>query len=104
MTTLLTEQEFKSTFGNKMTDVTDTAETAGDIWPYARLLHQQNIITESVLNHELVEYVYRSDTQMFDHVLLSGPKANIYVTIVVDLNEVVIKGHYILDLNTLYGI
>ncbi len=62
------------------------------------------VITYSVLNHELVEYVYRSDTQMFDHVLLSGPKANVYVTIVIDLNEVVIKGHYILDLNDLYGV
>jgi len=104
MTTELTEHQFKSTFGNRMIDVTESAEPVLDIWPYVRQLNEQNVVSDHVLNGELVEHVYRTDTSTFDHVLLSGSRSNQYVVVVVDLNNHVITGHYILDLNSEYGL
>lgn len=104
MITELTEEEFKSKFGNGMIDVTDSAEPVLDIWPYVRELNEQNIVADSILNGELVEHVYRTGTSTFDHILLSGSWSNEYVVLVVDLNNCVIVGHYILDLNSEYGL
>ncbi|WP_448633963.1 hypothetical protein [Pedobacter panaciterrae] len=104
MTTELTEEEFKSTFGNRMIDVTESAEPVLDIWPYVKQLNEQGIIADSILNDEQVEYVYRTGLSTFDHVLLSGSKSNQYVAVVVDLNSCEITGHYLLDLNSEYGL
>ncbi|NQX56782.1 hypothetical protein HQN86_24405 [Pedobacter panaciterrae] len=104
MTTELTEEEFKSTFGNRMIDVTESAEPVLDIWPYVKQLNEQGIIADSILNDEQVEYVYRTGSSTFDHVLLSGSKSNQYVAVVVDLNSYEITGHYLLDLNSEYGL
>ncbi|NQX52062.1 hypothetical protein HQN86_00395 [Pedobacter panaciterrae] len=104
MTTELTEEEFKSTFGNKMIDVTDSAEPVLDIWPYVKQLNEQGIVADSVLNDERVEHVYRTDTSIFDHVLLSGSNSNQYAVVVVDLNGCKITGHYLLDLTSEYDL
>jgi hypothetical protein len=100
MPTELTEGEFKSTFGDRMVNVTDSAEPVLDIWPYVKQLNKQGIITDFVLNNESVESIYRTDALTFEHILLSGSKSNHYVVIVVDLNSCVIAGHYLLDLNS----
>lgn len=104
MITLLTEEQFKHTLLDKMVDVTDSAEPALDIWPYVRQLNKQGIVADSILNGELVEFVYRTSTSTFDHVLLSGSGSNEYIVVVVDLRNCVIKGHHLLDLNYQYGL
>jgi len=104
MTTELTEEEFKHTLWDRMIDVTDSAEPALDIWSYVKQLNEQGIVSDSILNGELVEHVYRSGASTFDHVLLSGSRSNQYVVVVVDLIHGMITGHYILDLNSEYGI
>ncbi len=87
-----------------MIDVTESAEPVLDIWPYVRQLNEQNVVSDHVLNGELVEHVYRTDTSTFDHVRLSGSRSNEYIVIVVDLRNCAIKGHYLLDLNYQYGL
>lgn len=104
MITLLSEEQFKHTLWDKMIDVTDSAEPALDVWPYVKQLNEQNVVSDHVLNGELVEHVYRTGTSRFDHILLSGSRSNQYVVLVVDLNDCVIEGHYILDLNSEYGL
>ncbi len=104
MTNELTEEEFKNTFDNRMINVTDSAEPILDIWPYVRQLNEQGIIADSTLNGELVEYVYRTNASTFDHVLLCGLRSNKYVVMVIDLSSCSITGHYLLDLNSEYGI
>lgn len=59
-----------------MIDVTESAEAVLDIWPYVRQLNEQNIVADSIFNGELVEHVYRTDTDTFDHVLLSGTQSS----------------------------
>ena len=104
MTTQLTDEEFRNTFGIKMIDVTDTAIPVLDIWPYVSQLNKQNIIADAVLADELVEYVYRTDSSSFDHVMLPGLEFNLYIVIVIDLGKKAIVGHYHLNLNDQYSL
>ena len=104
MTTLLTEEDFKSTFTDKMIDITQAAEPAVDIWPYVQQLTLDNIVHKYTFDNTLVEKVYRNQTNTFDQVLLPTPDKNIFIIIVVDLLNKKIKGHYRLDLNAEYGL
>lgn len=104
MTKQLTETEFKNTFGNKLTDVTETAEPVVDIWNYVEELVKQNLVDIYVYENNLVETVYRNDTSTFDHIHLPTGDQNIFVTLVVDLINKNIFGHIKLDLNKKYGL
>lgn len=104
MTTSLTEKEFKSTFTDKMVDVTQTAEPVVDIWPYVRQLTADKIVDKYTFDNALVEKVYRNQTNTFDQVLLPTPDKNVFIIILVDLINKKIKGHYRFDLNSEYGL
>jgi len=104
LTKQLTETEFRSTFGNKMTDVTETAEPVVDIWDYVEELVKENVVDNYVYEDNLVETVYRNDTSTFDHVLLPTDDLNVFITLVVDLTNEAIFGHIKLDLNQKYGL
>lgn len=104
MTNPLTEAEFKSTFTERMLDVTQTAEPIVDIWPYVQQLTIQKIVDEYTFNNSLVEKVYRNQTSTFEQVLLPSSNKNEFIIIVVDLVNKNIKGYYRLDLNSEYGL
>jgi hypothetical protein len=99
----LTELEFRNTFGNKMTDVTETAEPVVDIWNYVEELVKEKLVDNNVFENKLVATVYRNDTSTFDHILLPTDDQNIFITLVVDLLNGTIAGHIKLDLNQKYG-
>jgi hypothetical protein len=48
--------------------------------------------------------VYRDATGRFDHVQVMTKTKNVYLTVVVDLQNNVIHGHHLLDLNKKYGV
>ena len=102
MTTLLSEDEYKSTMTTKMVDVTETAEPTVDIWEYVDTLVREYVVDRYVYYNKLVEKVYRNQTNTFDHVLLPTPKDNYFVLLIVDLVAEKIKGHYLLDLTAEY--
>ncbi len=104
MTIQLTEIEFKSTFTEKMIDVTETAEPAVDIWPYVEQLTADKVVDKYTFDNALVEKVYRNQTNTFDQVLLPTPDKNIFIIILVDLVNKKIIGHYPFDLNAEYGL
>ena len=104
MTKQLTETEFRNTFGNNMTDVTETAEPVVDIWDYVEELVKENVVDNYVYQDNLVETVYRNDTSTFDHILLPTDDPNVFITLVVDLINEAILGHIKLDLNQKYGL
>lgn len=103
MVNKLTEEQYKSTMASQMVDVTSTAEPALDIWPYVRLLERQGVVHPLVVQKELVELVYRSKDNTFDHVLLPTSKENRFIVIVVDLSSHSILGYYDLDLKKTYS-
>ena len=85
-----------------MVDVTETAEPAVDIWPYVRLLVQENIVSSYVLKNSLVEKVYRSKGNRYDHVLLPTARENYFIVLLVDITAKATIGHYFLDIDLLY--
>ncbi|QNF34763.1 hypothetical protein HUW51_19270 [Adhaeribacter swui] len=55
-----------------------------------------------VYDQELVEKVYRSCENTYDHVLLPTENQNTFIVIVIDLLAKNIRGHYILNLDREY--
>jgi hypothetical protein len=104
MTLMLTDKEYKSTMTPKMFDVTQTAEPIVDIWDYVEKLTADKIVNEYTFKNNLVETVYRNQTNTFDHVLLPTPDKDIFIVIIVDLINKNIKGYFRLDLNVEYSL
>lgn len=104
MTKQLTETEFRNTFRNKMTDVTETAEPVVDIWDYVDALVKDNVVDNCGFENKLVEAVYRNDTSTFDHILLPTADQNVFITLVLDLTNETVFGHIKLDLSQKYGL
>ncbi len=101
----LTEKEFKSTFSEKMNDVTGSADAIVDIWEYVELLDKENcFLTRDILENGFVEKVYRNSGNKYDQILIPTVKKNVYLIIIVNIDGQNIYGHYLLDLNKEYGI
>ena len=98
MITELTFDEFMDTMSEEMIDVTETTEATVDIWPYVAHLVKENIVAPEVLKNEEVEIVYMNEDETFEHVLLPTDNEEIFITVVVDLEEEMVIGHYRLDL------
>ena len=52
----------------------------------------------------LVECVYRSSDDRFDHIMVMTKSKNVYLVVIIDLHHRAIHGHHLLDLNKLYGL
>ncbi len=102
MTRALSKQEFIDTMRSRMLDFSDTAEPVVDIWPYVAELVDQDIVTSTVLDENLVEKVYRNIDYTYEHVLLPTSDPTIFIVIVVDRNLPSIYGHYRLNLTNEY--
>ena len=101
----LTEEEYKSTFSEKMNDVTSTAEATVYIWDYVKWLDKLKYhLNMHIITRELVELVYRNSLNTYDHVLIPTSRKNIYLVIIVNIKVEKIFGHYLLDLNKEYGL
>jgi hypothetical protein len=101
----LTEEEFKSTFSEKMNDVTAIADAEVDIWDYVELLEKSKYyLTDDILESGNVEKVYRNSVNTYDQILIPTIKKNVYLIIIVNIKNKNIFGHYLLDLNKEYGI
>ena len=104
MTRELTEEEFRSTFGDAMLDITESIDSTVDIWEYVGELYVDELVSEYVVANELVEKVYRNDTSTFDHVLLPTENQNVFLVIIVDLLKENVFGHFWLDMEKEYGL
>ena len=95
-TTLLDEKQFLATFAAPMRNVTGEASNVIDIWPYVA-----SVLRKDLRGHEVydrfVEYAYRDATGRFDHVQVMTKTKNVYLAVVVDLQNDVIHGHHLLD-------
>ena len=98
----LTEECYLKTFGNKMTDVTKTAEPKIYIWDFVKKLVSEKIVDKYVFENKIIELIYRDELSRFDHILLPTDNKNKFVVIIVNLNESNIIGFYRLNLEKLY--
>jgi hypothetical protein len=100
----LNKVEYLKTMSNKMINVTLTAEPIVDIWKYAEILKDEKKLPKYVVEKHLVEYVYRNDKNTFDHILLRTSKENIFIAIIINIQEKKIFGHYQLNINEEYSL
>jgi hypothetical protein len=100
----LTKTEFEATFGEGMKNVTSLPEAIVDIWPYAREVASSVDLPPSAIEGSLVEYVYRSSDEHYDHVLIPTGERNVFLVVVVDRKHGSVFGHRLLDLNAEYGL
>ena len=95
----LTRQEFLACFQTPMADVTSFQEPAADIWPYVELIAPGDIGVSAIRD---VEHVYRHPSGRYDHVLLATDRADVFLVILVDRQDIRILGHRLLDLPAEY--
>lgn len=100
---VLSEAEFRATLAAPMQEVTRTATDVLDIWPYVESIPPNDLEAHRVQDG-IVEYVYRTPDDHFDHVLIPTNAANVYLVVVVDLVSDRVHGHRLLDLNREYGL
>lgn len=95
----LTRQEFLACFQAPMSNVTSFQEPAADIWPYVELVAPGDIGVSAIRD---VEHVYRHPSGRYDHVLLATDRADVFLVILVDRQDIRILGHRLLDLPAEY--
>ncbi|MEQ1868062.1 MAG: hypothetical protein ABL996_25875 [Micropepsaceae bacterium] len=71
-------------------------------WPYVAAIPSADLFGHRWIA-EIVERVYRDDTNSYDHVLIPTTK-DVCLAIVVNLREDRILGHHLLDLNEACGL
>ena len=99
----LDEESFLATFGQPMRDVTSNEEAVVDIWPYVAQIPWAEMDGFAILDG-VVEYVYRTPDDRFDHVLIPTKTKNVYLVIVVSRTPPTVFGHLVLNLNEKYGL
>lgn len=98
---LLTKGQFQRCFSPPMRDITATAASVIDIWPYVDSLDLGALGIERV-NH--VRSVYLDGRERLEHVCIGTSRFNTLLVIVVDRMLRGILGHHPLDLNENYGV
>jgi hypothetical protein len=102
-TRLLDQAAFRSTFTAKMHDVTTSTTNVIDIWPYVTSIPEADLEGHKVAPG-VVDHVYRTSENTFDHVMVVTNSSNVYLVVVVDLVADSVHGHCMLNLNKEYGL
>jgi hypothetical protein len=107
-TNLLSKIKFKETYGEKMINITGKEDEFSpdgviDIQPYVDSIPSTDL-DGNELADMVVEAVYRSSNDKYDHILLITQTKNVFLVIVIDLVADCIHGHHLLNLNKEYGI
>ena len=100
----LTETVFKATTEGEMSNVTQEPGACVDIWPYVRAVQESVGLSQQAVDGQFVEYVYRSQFDHYDHVLVPVGRFNTFLVVVVDRPHGFVYGHRLLDLNAEYGL
>lgn len=97
----MSAEAFNDTFQVPMQDVTETAEQLLAIWPYV-----DAIPVADLEGFELddVASVYLNPSGNYQHILLATEDKNVFLVIVIDVKQVKIQGHHLLNLVELYGL
>ena len=98
---LLTSEQFQRCFAQPMQDITETAKSVVDIWPYVDSLDVNSLGVERVNE---VRSVYLDGRERLEHVCIGTSRFNALLVIIVDRVQRGILGHHLLDLNEEYGV
>ena len=99
--TLLEESKWTSTFIEPIERVTDGGPVV-DFWPYFDEIPPDDFASHDCSAGE-VEYVYRMANR-FEHILVRSTTPNVFMAIVLDLQQRSVVGHRLMNFNDLYGL
>lgn len=99
----LTRTEFLANFSVPMRSVTEEEKAVIDVWPYVEEVFARELPDEPIDN-AIVNFVYLSGDEKYHHVGLWYGQPNTYLVLVIDLQDVSIYGHRVLDLGEEYGL
>jgi hypothetical protein len=97
----MSAEAFNNTFQAPMQDVTGTAEQLLDIWPYVDAIPLADLDSFELAD---VAYVYLNPSRNYQHVLVATEDKNVFLVIVIDVKQVKIRGHHLLNMVELYGL
>lgn len=100
---LLDEEAYLATMADPMREIGSDQDPAADIWPYVALIPPADL-EGFVIDEGIVERVYRSPDDRFDHVLIPTRTANVLLVIVVSRLHARVHGHHLLNLAARYGL
>jgi hypothetical protein len=98
----LDETIFHSYFIEPMLDVTESAEPKLDIWPYAQAIPIADLEGHEIWE-DFVEYVYRTENNHYEHILVCTKTSDVYLVIVIDNKQNIIIGHRLMNFKKLFG-
>ena len=106
---LLTEEEFRATFRERMLDITgreDDVYPDGviDIEPYVEAIADSDLKGVGLIPGAPPTNVYLAGDGRYTHVLYRCNRSNVYLVVVVSMKPDDVYGHYVLDLGKEYGL
>jgi hypothetical protein len=106
---LLAKQEYLETATGPSVEITgreDSVQPEGviDIEPYLAAIPARDFQGLALLSGAPPAVAYRFGGGIFDHVLYPTTRPNVFLVIIVQLRPDHVLGHYLLDLNTEYGL
>lgn len=100
---LLSQKEFRATFGEPGHQVGADEPPPFDFWTYF-----ESIPVSDFEGHDCsagrVDYAWRMPPGPYLHVLVSSEDRNIFMVLVLDCQANAVHGHRLLDLNSEYGL
>ena len=99
----LDDEQFRATFSLKMHDVEPDSTAMADILPCVGGISSDRL--EGFAFGDLcVARVYRDDSGLFEHYLVTTTSENVFVVLVRDRVKQLFTGYHVLNLNAKYGL
>ena len=99
----LTDAEYKVTLHDPVVRVKNDQEPPFDFWPYFRAIPNAHFEGHDCAEGR-VEYVYRTMSGAYTHVLVNSEDPNIFMVLVLNGERHEVTGHRLLNLNREYGL
>lgn len=103
MTIRLNEAEFAATFSEPMRKLPPDASPPFEFWSYFSAIPPADFEGYTARSGQ-VSHVWENSTGRFQHVLVNTTQANVFMVLVLDVDETRVLGHRLLDLSREYGL
>jgi hypothetical protein len=99
----LSEDEYKATMGPNPRQVGSDELPPFDFWAYFDALPREEWMGHD-FSRGTVSYAYVMPGDRWEHVLVESDDKNVNLVLLLDLDAQQVHGHFLLDLNEMYGL
>ena len=100
---LLSEPEYRATFGPRMVRAGPDEAPLFDFWPYFEAIPQADFEGFDCTAGQ-VHWVYRDSEGKYENVLVSSQDKNVFMALILDRGAQTVIGHRLLNLRREYGL